>query len=113
MATGFQLGNVGREGFGIGGMQLEQFELVAITQQALNDERGPRIHLVAACFVEAGHHVQVVLQNWCHRLGQWAGNQFEEAFCGLRAGLCVIAIQAVQTCAGMGVEHSEGRIFLR
>ena len=57
MAARFQLGNIGCQGFGVGGVQFKQLELVAVAflYDAVDDERGAGVDLVATGLVEAGH----------------------------------------------------------
>jgi hypothetical protein len=78
----------------------------------------PGIDLVAALLVEAGHQVQIVLQQRRKRLsffvaGVWQGlNQFEESLGRFGAGLCIVSVQPVQAGPGMGVEDRQGSVFL-
>jgi hypothetical protein len=59
-----ELGDVGRERLAVGGVHLEQLELVARLgpQQALHHERRARIDLEAPIRVEPGNEIQVVFQ---------------------------------------------------
>ena len=95
----------------------------------LDDERRARVNALAGLVVEAGHQVQVILQDrhrrFCYfsnsRLsfagGGWSRFFFrkkaQKAICRLTTGLRVVAVQPVQAGAGMGVEHRQRGVFLR
>ena len=112
LTASFELGDVGGQCLDVGGMHFPQLELVAAAQQTLDDEGRAGIHTPVVGGVEARDHVNVVLQGW----GVWffglGGHQLEEAFGRLGTGFGVIAVQAVQPGARMGVKHVE-RVFLR
>ena len=52
------------------------------------------------------------LAAWLGRFGGRFGQQLENAFQRFAAGLGVVAVQAVQAGACVGVDHGQGRVFL-
>ena len=95
-------------------MEFKGLELVASAQLLLNDEGRSRVHARLRPGVEAGHHIGVILH---HRREHLAcglrRHQLHKALRRLRAGLRVIAIQAVKARSRMRVKHRKRRIFLR
>jgi len=96
LTTGFQLGHVGDQCFGVGGVQLEELELVATAQQALDDEGRAGVHRPVVAGVKARHHVDVVLQCGGKRLFRPGGNQLQKAFSSFPHWSGKVAIQSVQ-----------------
>ena len=113
LAACFELCNVARQRAHVGGMQLEDLELVALlhAQQGLDDEGRARIVAQLRALVEGAHRGQVGLQ---HRgqLGLLGLGQAQDAVGGLAALVGVVAIQAVQAGAGVRVQHREGGLLL-
>ena len=107
-----ELGHIARQCAHVGGVQLKHLELVVFAQQPLTDEGGAGIHLGLGALVEGAHHVYV----GCQRRGQgryFRGDQAQNAIGGFGAGAGVVAVQAVQACARVGVQHGQRRVFLR
>ena len=113
LAARFELGNVARQRAHVGGMQLEDLELVALlhAQQGLDDEGRARVVAQLRALVEGAHRGQVGLQ---HRgqLGLLGLGQAHDAVCGLAALVGIVAVQSVQAGAGVRVQHREGGILL-
>ena len=128
-----QLLDVACERFEIGRVQLKQLELVAPAQKPLLNEGRARVNPQVGGLAALGklrvqrlEQVHIVLQGGRqrlvdHRLGLSAGfgrlgdrfgQQLENAFQRLAAGLGVVAVQAVETGPGVGVDHGQGRVFL-
>ena len=106
----FELSHIAGEGPQIGGVQLKQLELVALAQQALDDERRAGIDLQRLALVEGGHHLHITLERRFKRRNRGC-KQASDAVCGLAAGACVVPVQPVQTRAGMRVQHCQCRVF--
>ena len=112
LATRFELGHVGLERAGVGGVQLEQLDAVTVAalHDLLFDERRAGIDLVRSARVERLDQVDIGLQ----RRGQVrCVEQALHAVDGLAAGFGKFAVQSIQPGSGVRVEHGQGRLFLR
>ena len=98
--------------------------MVAIYTRAHRDARHAAAEIAARRFIaadrqveqvgiETGDHLHVILQDRCKRLFQFALGEFDEAVCGLRAGLRVVPVQTVQSRSCVGVKHGQCRVFER
>lgn len=111
LAASLQLGHVACQRAQVGRVQLEQLELVTLAQQALDDEGRAGVDPRGRPLVEGAYHVQIGLQGRLER-GNARSDQPGDAVGRFGAGVGIVAVQPVQACAGMGVQHGQGRIFL-
>ena len=111
LAVVLELLHVGGQRLAVGRMQLEQPQLVArlLAQQRLRDEGRAGVDLRLALRVERGDELQVV-GHQRRRVGrERAREQLEDAVLRLAGGAGEVAVQPVQSGAGMGVDHRDGR----
>ncbi len=92
-APGFELLDIARERFVVGGVQFKQFEAVArfMAHQTLDDEGRARVDPGAAFVVETGHHVQVVFQGFDLLLGRQT-LEFEHPIGRFATFFCVVPV---------------------
>lgn len=112
LAAGLQLGHVAGQGACVGGVQLEQFQLVLIAQQALGNEGRAGIDARDRALVEGAHHVHIVLQRGRQRRRRGGRHQAQNAVGGFGAGGRIVAVQPVQTRPCMCIQYRQSRVFL-
>ena len=111
-----QLGHVVVEQAAVGGVQLEQAQLVLRAHQRGGDEGRAGVLAQRFATVEAGEQLQIGGEGlrrpgFIRCTGAILLPQRQHAFAGFATGLRVAAVQTVQAGAGMGVGQQQGRVL--
>ena len=112
LATGVELGDIRLERAGVGGVQFEQLEAIAVAlaQHVLHDEGRAGIDLVGSARVEGLDHIQVILQR---RSQVFGAKQTLNAIGCFAAGFGKLAVQSIEARTSVRVQHGQSGVFLR